>query len=181
MRGIAQKVHPRSHPSAIFRYDHGARPNRMRGPAAIEASHHAGVEPGAGASVDLLLETAFGHAADDLGYLRIGGEVYERVDLGHRFREIPGRPGHQAAGEDQTREAPGALELGELEHFLDRLAPRRIDETASVDDDNFGRIHVVDERMPAGRDKPREALGINGVLRTAKRDDADSGRRRAVR
>ena len=113
------------------------------GAAAIVASHHAGSKRVPGSPHIVVIERTGRGPRDDLGDLRVRGEIDERIDLGQRLGELVGRPRDQTAGQHETLAVPRVLELGEVEDLLDGLPPGGVDEAAGVDDDDVGPLGVA--------------------------------------
>ena len=80
----------------------------------------------------------------------------------------------------EPAQAPGLLELGDLEDRPDRLLARVFDEAARVDHDHVGVGRVLDELEARTVQVAQHHLGIDEVLGTAQADETDALRGRGT-
>ena len=97
----------------------------------------------------------------------------EEIDLGQRFLELALVSLDHAADGDDRRACAGRLVLTRLHQRVERLLLRRVDEAAGVHDDDFGVVQIGRELSAMIGELREIALGIDGVLVAAKRDQSD--------
>ena len=101
-------------------------------------------------------------------------EAGDLVDLGQGGGELVAVALGHAAGDDEA--AAVAPPLVEGQHGVDRLLAGGLDERARVDDDEVGRLGVVGRAQPVGEQRADELVGVDLVLRAAKRLDVEAFR-----
>jgi hypothetical protein len=101
------------------------------------------------------------------------GAAEEEVHLGEGVGELALVPLHHAADGDDGAALARFLVASRFDNRVDRLLLRRVDEAAGVDEDDVGVGQVGGVRRAAVGQLGEVALGVDGVLVAAERDEAD--------
>ena len=99
-------------------------------------------------------------------------EAKEQVDLGDLGRELCAIALDQAPHRDDGLDAARSLESRRIEHRVDRLLFRRVDEPAGVDEDDVGVRQVRRHDRAVTHQLTDQPLRVDGRLVTAEGDDA---------
>ena len=120
------------------------------------------------------------HGVVDQAALGQGGyEVVEvresekQVDLGDLLRQLPLVALDQAADGDDRFHAALRLEARGRQDRIDRLLLGGVDESAGVDEDHVGVWEVRGHDRAVPHEVAHQALGVDGRLVAAERDDAE--------
>ena len=102
-----------------------------------------------------------------------GAEVF--VHLGNLGPQFVGVAFREASHDEQPFDLPGLLGRRRAQNHVDRLLLGVADESAGVDHHHFGigAVAVEEDFVPGGREPRHQVLRIDGVLRTAERDDVN--------
>ena len=100
------------------------------------------------------------------------GESQEEIDFRHLSCQLLLVALHQAADRHDRFDRRFLLELCRLQHRLDGLPLRRVDEPARVDEDDVGLGEVVGEAGAMPHQLPDQPLGVDGGFVAAEGDDA---------
>jgi hypothetical protein len=100
-------------------------------------------------------------------------ESKEEIDLRHLVSQILLIALYETPHTDDRLDLPSLLERGGLEQRVDRLLLGSVDEAARVDEDDVGRLDVLDDRRTVTHQVSNESLRIDGGLVTAQGDDTE--------
>ena len=118
--------------------------------------------------------------AQPVGDVGVVVEPQHGVGLGQAGRQLRAVPLGEATDRDDGPRASGHLEVGGLEQRVDAVLLGLLDEPARVDHDGVGVGRVLDQREPAGRQSPRQLLGVDLVAGAAQGHQRDGGSHRAL-
>ncbi len=98
----------------------------------------------------------------------------EEVDLRDLHRQLVAVALDEASHRHHGLHFPPGLQLARVEHRLDGLLLRLLDEAARVHDDHVGSFDVRGDARTVPHERRHHALGVDRVLVAAERDERDA-------